>query len=85
MCKTGLTIHTLESHTEKVRAVAFSPDGNTLVTGAGDNKIIFWNPNTGLQKKFPMRMQFNNRHKQHSNEITGLSFSPRWKNIGNFK
>ncbi|MGE0279037.1 MAG: type IV secretory system conjugative DNA transfer family protein [Rhizobiaceae bacterium] len=36
----------LTGHTEMVRAVAFSPDGHTLVSAANDGKIIIWDTRT---------------------------------------
>ena len=34
---------TLTGHTLRVRYLAMSPDGQTIVTGAGDETLRFWN------------------------------------------
>mmetsp|Transcript_3041 Transcript_3041/g.9521 ORF Transcript_3041/g.9521 Transcript_3041/m.9521 type:complete len:530 (+) Transcript_3041:113-1702(+) len=39
---------TLEGHTEAVLVVAFSPDGQQLVSGSGDHSVRFWDLNTQL-------------------------------------
>jgi ribosome assembly protein 4 len=39
---------TLEGHTEAVLTVAFSPDGQQLVSGSGDHSVRFWDLNTQL-------------------------------------
>ncbi|HET6881643.1 MAG TPA: PQQ-binding-like beta-propeller repeat protein [Pirellulales bacterium] len=36
-------------HTDKVRAVAFSPDGHLVLTGSDDNTAILWDVATGRQ------------------------------------
>ena len=36
-------IATLTGHTYRVLYLAASPDGQTLVTGAGDETLRFWN------------------------------------------
>jgi WD40 repeat protein/serine/threonine protein kinase len=38
----GQLVHKLEGHTDRVRAVAFSPDGQSLVTAGDDKKVQFW-------------------------------------------
>ena len=40
----------LTGHTSSVSSVAYSPDGNTLATGSGDNKVRLWDPKTGELK-----------------------------------
>jgi WD40 repeat protein len=34
---------TLSGHTSSVQTIAFSPDGNTLVSGGDDQVVILWN------------------------------------------
>ena len=36
-------IATLTGHTYRVLYLAMSPDGGTIVTGAGDETLRFWN------------------------------------------
>ena len=36
-------IQTLTGHTYRVLYLAMSPDGQTIVTGAGDETLRFWN------------------------------------------
>lgn len=38
----GSLIATLEGHTDRVNGVAFTPDGNYLVSGSGDATLIRW-------------------------------------------
>ena len=41
---TGMTkVQTLTGHTYRVLYLAMSPDGQTVVTGAGDETLRFWN------------------------------------------
>ena len=40
--RTGEHMHTLEGHMDAVTSVAFSPDGNTLVSGSRDSTILLW-------------------------------------------
>ena len=47
-------IATLTGHTSRVLYLAMSPDGSTIVTGAGDETLRFWNvfgTNENEQKK----------------------------------
>lgn len=36
-------VATLTGHTTRVLYLAMSPDGQTIVTGAGDETLRFWN------------------------------------------
>jgi WD40 repeat protein len=40
----------LEGHTDRVRCVAFSPDGTSIATGGDDGSIRVWDPKTGEQR-----------------------------------
>ncbi|GEM_PF-1519350 len=64
---TGEEINTLEGHKDCVRAIAFSPNGQTLASGSQDNNIILWDwQNNRLIRTL----------KGHSNAVTSLAFSP---------
>lgn len=43
----GANRQTLEGHSDSVTAVAFSPDGQTIVSGSHDKTIKLWNAATG--------------------------------------
>ncbi|HYT95537.1 MAG TPA: WD40 repeat domain-containing protein, partial [Gemmataceae bacterium] len=51
LCETakGRELLKLRGHGKDVNAVAFSPDGSRLVTGAGDGTLIFWETATGQE------------------------------------
>ncbi len=57
----------LTRHTDWVRSVAFSPDGNTIASGSDDNAIRLWNAHTGkLQQTLT----------GHTEWVETLAFSP---------
>ena len=57
----------LEGHTDDINSVAFSPDGQTLASGSGDDTIRLWNTNTGeLIETF----------EGHTSYVTSVAFSP---------
>jgi len=54
-------------HTNRVVAVAFSPDGRTLATAAHDNSVRLWDVATGqVQRTLP----------GHAEEVAAVAFSP---------
>lgn len=38
-----------EGHTEAIRCVSFSPDGQTIASGSNDNLIILWDTKSGKE------------------------------------
>jgi len=44
---------TLTGHTLRVLFLAISPDGQTIVTGAGDETLRFWNVFPGIKSQVP--------------------------------
>ncbi|MFD1119962.1 pentapeptide repeat-containing protein, partial [Sphaerisporangium aureirubrum] len=44
---TGTLLHTLTGHTNRVRALAYSPDGTQLTTASDDSTARIWDPATG--------------------------------------
>ena len=60
--------------TTAVESVAFSPDGNTLATGARDNTLLLWDVKTAsLLRSFPPQA--------NTHGIKTISFSPDGKTI----
>ena len=49
-------VATLTGHTYRVLYLALSPDGQTIVTGAGDETLRFWNVFPGPKNKSGSRL-----------------------------
>jgi WD40 repeat protein len=47
--KTGEQLRELQGHTDWVTSVAFSPDGNRIVSGSYDKSVRVWDAKTGEQ------------------------------------
>jgi WD40 repeat protein/serine/threonine protein kinase len=65
--ETGEVLRTLSGHTNVVRSVNFSPDGQTLVSGSLDNTLIVWDMATGT----PLRTLSG-----HEDDIQSVAYSP---------
>jgi WD40 repeat protein len=57
----------MEGHEDKVRSIAYSPDGKTLASGSEDMTIRLWDVSTGKQIAVL---------KGHTGDIHGVSFAP---------
>ena len=68
----GKHLLTLEGHTEAVTALAFAPDGKTLVSGSNDDTIRVWESPTGTRKRVLTG---------HSNDVKAVVFSRDGKMI----
>ena len=42
-------MHTLTGHSDPVLVVAFSPNGNRVVSGSRDSLVKIWNTKTGAE------------------------------------
>ena len=49
--RTGEELRRLKRHRTEVYSVAFSPDGSTLASGAGDDTVRLWDAVTGDHKR----------------------------------
>jgi WD40 repeat protein len=66
---TGVELHTMNGHESLVRAVAFSPDGQYIVSASG-HSIRIWDASTGTQ-----------RHLINHESVTCVAFSPSGQHI----
>ena len=65
--ETDSTIHALIGHTKEITAVAFSPDGKTLVSSSNDATVLLWNVKTGARLHMPAA---------HTGAIYSAAYSP---------
>lgn len=63
-------------HTDTVYGVAFSPDGRLMVSGAGDNRIILWEVESGKLIRV-----FGDDSHHHTSTVTSVAFSPDGKTV----
>ena len=63
---------TLEGHTGQVTSVAFSPDGNTVLTGSIDRTARLWETASG---KLLATLE------GHTGQVTSVAFSPDGKTV----
>lgn len=64
---TGNLLSVFIGHTDRVLAVAFSPDGKFLASSSGDRMVKLWNMNTGQEAA---------TFKGHQADVWALAFSP---------
>lgn len=65
--ETGTEIYTLNGHTQRINALAYSPDGQYLATGGDDQTVRIWRPNAG---------EFACLLVGHTAPVTSLSWGP---------
>jgi WD40 repeat protein/serine/threonine protein kinase len=64
---TGTSLWSVQAHSDYLWAVAFSPDGKTILSGGDDRSVHFWQSATGQPARDPLRMK---------ERIRGLAFCP---------
>jgi sugar lactone lactonase YvrE len=69
---TGKLRATIKRHTDAVCALAFAPDGQTLVTGGGDSVLKLWDANTGQERQ---------ELPGHTSRVNAVAFSPDGKTL----
>jgi WD40 repeat protein len=77
---------TKRSHTEKVRGVAFSPDGQMIVTGSWDCTVKLWGSNGNFIKiltdpSIESKKKTCSDQSSHSHYVQGVAFSPNGEMI----
>ncbi|KAL4738277.1 WD40 repeat-like protein [Aspergillus similis] len=68
----GADLQTLEGHSHFVQSVAFSPDGQRIVSGSYDSTIKLWDAQTGLEMQ---------TLEGHSAPVRSVAFSPDGQRI----
>ena len=63
----GQLLHTLTGHQDRVFAVAFSPDGETVLSGSWDNTLKLWDTSSG---------QLLQTLTGHQDRVFAVAFSP---------
>ncbi|MGB1285858.1 MAG: NB-ARC domain-containing protein [Aggregatilineales bacterium] len=68
----GALIRTFAGHTSNVYAVAFSPDGQTALSGSDDKTLRLWEVGAGSELR---------RFEGHTDQVTAVAFSPDGQTI----
>jgi WD40 repeat protein len=66
---TGQIIHTLK-HSDRVNAIAFSPDGSSLISGSDDETVKLWKADTGEEICRRQHDRYTN------NGVNAVAFAP---------
>jgi WD40 repeat protein len=69
---TGLPVGPVLVHAAPVSAVAFSPDGQTVVTGSDDGLLLRWRRSTGETIRPPFH---------HSGSVRAVAFTPNGRSL----
>jgi ABC-type sugar transport system substrate-binding protein len=74
---TGQEIRRFDGHTAPIRALAFSPDGQRILSGSDDNTMLMWDVQSGqLLRTFGMDDPATTNIEGHLNAILSVAFSP---------
>ncbi|RKU05486.1 hypothetical protein C6501_19725 [Candidatus Poribacteria bacterium] len=76
--QTGEALDLLTGHTEPVKTIVFSPDGETFASGSKDNTIRLWDTRTGKLKSTYVAYK---RQKGVARGVNLLAFSPSGKTL----
>ena len=68
----GGELQTLTGYADWVSSVAFSPDGQRIVSGSGDETLKIWDANSGQELQ---------TLKGHAAEVASVAFSPDGQRI----
>ena len=68
---TGEIRYRLRAHSETVEGVAYSPDGQWIVSAGWDGLVILWDANNGVEIR-----RFGSEGRAHAGQASAVAFSP---------